>query len=116
MTASELLERLAKLGDPQTRKTHMRHGAREPLFGVKIEHLKVLKRELGTNYELSLELFATGNSDAMYLAGLIADPPRMKQADLERWVKQADWSCISDTIVAGVTASSRFATKLAGKW
>jgi hypothetical protein len=41
-----------------------------------------------------MELFATGNSDVQYLAGLIADPVKFTIADFERWGLEAKWSMI----------------------
>ena len=70
MTASEILKKLARLGSPGIKKTLMRHGAKEPLFGVKIEDLKKIQKTIKSDYALSLQLYDTGNSDAMYLAGL----------------------------------------------
>lgn len=44
MTVEEVITGLEALGNEQTKKTHLRHGATEPLFGVKVGDLKkVLK-------------------------------------------------------------------------
>ena len=51
------------------KKVFTRHGAREPFFGVKVGNLKILVKKIKTDHKLALELFKTGNSDAMYLAG-----------------------------------------------
>jgi hypothetical protein len=40
MTANEVMSELKAFGDEQTKKTYIRHGAREPLFGVKVADLK----------------------------------------------------------------------------
>jgi len=40
MKLEEVMNRLAQLGNENTKKTFMGHGAREPLFGVKITELK----------------------------------------------------------------------------
>ena len=68
MTANEILVELEKMGDASTKKTLMNHGAREPFFGVKVADLKTILKKTKKNHELSLELYRTGNSDAMYLA------------------------------------------------
>jgi 3-methyladenine DNA glycosylase AlkD len=115
-TAKELLAELKKLGTEQTKKTLLRHGAREPFFGVKVADLKVIQKRIKKDYQLALDLFDTGNSDAMYLAGLIADPERMTKADLRKWVKGAYWSMLSCYTVAWVAAESRFGRELALEW
>ncbi len=59
------------MGSEQTKKVFMRHGAREPFFGVKVGDMKKIVKRVKKNHELSLALYDTGNGDAMYLAGLM---------------------------------------------
>jgi 3-methyladenine DNA glycosylase AlkD len=47
--------------------------------------LKVLVKRIGVDHELAQELWATGNHDARTLAVKIADPSRVKPAELDRW-------------------------------
>ncbi len=98
------------------KKYLVKHGAREPFFGVKVEDLKKIQKKVKSDYQLSLELYNTGNSDAMYLAGLIADPSKMSRDDLNDWVKKAYWSMISEFTVAWVASESPFGTELALQW
>lgn len=116
MTADEVLAELATLGSEQTKKVLMRHGAREPFFGVKVEDLKKLQKRLKTDHALARQLYDTGNSDAMYLAGLIADPARATKAELRRWVKKAYWQMLSDYTVPWVAAESPHGAALAREW
>jgi len=73
MTVKEVLKQLEDFGDERTKNTLSKHGAKEPFFGVKVADLKKILKQTKKNHELSLELYNTGNSDAMYLAGLMAD-------------------------------------------
>src|SRR5262245_33590924 len=102
MTAQEVLARLRKLGSESIKKVLVKHGAREPCYGVKVADLKVLQKKIKKDHALSLELFDSGNSDAMYLAGLIAEPAKMSRAQLQKWVKAAYWHMISCYTVAWV--------------
>lgn len=116
MTADEVLAELATLGNETTKKVLMRHGAREPFYGVKIEDLKKVQKRIKKNHALALALYDTGNSDAMYLAGLIADPAKMKKSDLQKWVKNAHWYMLSEYTVAWVAADSPHGPELAREW
>lgn len=116
MTTKEILLELEKFGDPQTKKTLMTHGAKEPLFGVKVEHLKTILKKTKKNHELALELYATGNSDAMYLAGLMADETKMTEAHLNEWVKNAYWSYLNEYTVPWVASETAFGFDLGLKW
>lgn len=117
MTAVEILKELEQLGSASYKKTMLKHGAQEPLFGVKIEDMKKrFVKPIKKDYQLALDLFDTGNSDAMYLAGLLADETRMTKKDLQKWAKQATWSMISEYSVAWVTSESPFGFELALEW
>ena len=116
MTAEEVVAELKKLGNENIKRVLLKHGAKEPFFGVKIEDLKKIQRRIKHDHELSLALYDTGISDAMYLAGLIADDQRMTKRDLERWARQAHWTYICDFTVPWVAAGSKHGWELGLKW
>ncbi len=116
MTCEEVMRELESYSDERTKQTLMRHGAREPFFGVKVQDLKKNLKKTKKNHELSLDLYKTGNSDAMYLAGLMADESRISKADLEDWVKNAYWSYLSEYAVPWVAAETPHGLELGLKW
>lgn len=116
MNSNEILNELSKLGNTNTKKVLINHGAKEPFYGVKVADLKNIQKRIKKDYKLSLELFDTGNSDAMYLAGLIADEDKMTQKDLNKWAKNAYWYMLSEYTVAWIAAESRFGWELTLKW
>lgn len=103
-------------GSESIKKILLKHGVKEPFFGVKVEYLKVIQKKVKTDYQLALDLYATGNADAMYLAGLIADDTKMTKADLQTWVEQANSNNISEYTVPWVTAEGRYGFELALEW
>jgi len=104
MTSAEIMQQLKKLGTSQTRKTFARHGCLKDFFGVKIGDMKPIAKKIGTNTKLAKQLYKTGNADAQYFAGLIADGSEFSTAELEQWVKGASWRMVSEYTVAWVTA------------
>ena len=116
MTAKEILKELQEYGDERTKKTLMTHGAKEPIFGVKVADLKKILKKTKKNHELSLELYNTGNSDAMYLAGLMADEKQISKEQLEDWVDKAYWSYLCEYVVPWVAAESEYGFELGLKW
>jgi 3-methyladenine DNA glycosylase AlkD len=116
MTLIEIMQQLQQLGQPAIRKVLVNHGAHEPFFGVKVEDLKKIQKKINNDYALSLELFSTGNSDAMYLAGLIANPARMTRANLNDWADKAYWYMLSEYTVAWVASESLYGIELALEW
>src|SRR5208282_4815186 len=116
MTSKEVLAQLKKLGSEPTKKTLMKHGAKEPFFGVKVADLKTLQKKIKTDHALALALYDSGNSDAMYLAGMIADPAAMTKSDLKKWAKAAYWHMLSAYTVPWVASESAFGRELALEW
>ena len=45
MTLNEVMQELESYGEESTKKTLMKHGAKEPFFGVRVQDLKkILKK------------------------------------------------------------------------
>ena len=116
MDLKEVMKELEFYGNEQTKKTHMNHGGKEPIFGVKVGDLKKILKKTRKNHELSLALYDTGNSDAMYLAGLMADEKQITKAQLNKWVENAYWSFLSEYAVAWVAAETNFGFELGLEW
>ncbi len=115
-TASNIMKELEAMGSEQTRKTFSRHGAPENMFGVKIGDMKLIVKRIKKDYQLAIDLFNTGNSDAMYLAGLIGDETKMTKADLNKWAKKSTWHMISEYTVPFVASESQYGWDLAIEW
>ncbi len=116
MTVETIMAELKAKGSESIKKILLKHGVKEPFFGVKVEHLKLIQKQIKKDYQLSKDLFATGNADAMYLAGLIADETKMTKADLNGWVKNAESNNINEYTVPWITAESKFGYELAMDW
>ena len=78
--------------------------------------MKPILKRYKNNHELALELFKTGNSDAMYLAGLMSKPALMTPTVLDEWIKGASWHMISEYTVAWNAAESPYKFEMARKW
>jgi 3-methyladenine DNA glycosylase AlkD len=116
MTVQEIMDDLKAHGSDSIKKVLSKHGVKEPFFGVKIEHMKPIQKKVKMDYQLAKDLYATGNADAMYLAGLIADDEKMTTADLQAWVQQAVSTNISEYTVPWVTAGSNYGYDIALEW
>ena len=116
MTAKEILAELKPLGSDSYKKVMANHGVKEPSFGVKISDLQKIQKRIKKDYQLALDLYDTGNYDAMYLAGLIADDARMTRRNLERWLANATHSPLVSYTVPWVAAGSPHGWELALEW
>ncbi len=117
MTAKDILEELEPLGQEKYKRMLMKnYGVKEPCFGVKIGDLKKIQKRIKIDRQLALDLYDTGNYDAMYLAGLIADDARMTKKDLQRWADKAYAGSLPGATVAWVAAGSPHGRDLALQW
>ena len=116
MTLNEVMQELEAYGNEQTKKTFMKHGAVEPFFGVKVGDMKKILKKTKKNHELSLALFDTGNGDAMYLAGLMADEKQINKEQLNNWVRNASWYMVSEYTVPWIASESPYGMELGLEW
>lgn len=116
MDFETVMQELEALGKERTKKIYMSNGAQEPLFGVATGAMKPIAKKIKINQPLAEELYATGNYDAMYFAGIIADPKAMTEADFDRWMDTAYFYMLSDYVVAVTLSESDIAQEVADKW
>ena len=116
MDVQTVLERLEALGTERTKKIYMNKGAKEPLYGVATGAMKPLFKAIKINQPLAERLFATNNYDAMYFAGMIANPNVMTKADFNRWIEAAYFYMLSDYVVAVTLAEAPIAQQVADEW
>jgi len=116
MTTEQIMKELEKKGSESIRKIFKNHGNNGPMYGVKVGDLKVIQKKVKKDHELAMGLFATGNYDAMYLAGLIADESKMSKKDIQQWAERSTNKGISEYTVAWVAAESEHGWELGMKW
>ncbi|OCA90507.1 DNA alkylation repair protein [Bacillus sp. FJAT-27225] len=116
MNLEMVMQELEALGKERTKKIYISNGAQEPLFGVATGAMKPIAKKIKINQPLAEELYATGNYDAMYFAGIIADPNAMTEQDYDRWMDGAYFYMLSDYVVAVTLSESDIAQKVADKW
>ncbi len=115
MTCEDVMKVLEQAGSSQTKKTYLRHGAAEPLFGVSFATLGSLVKKIGVNHDLAMSLWETGNFDARNLAFKIADPSRLRLRDLDRWARETTVRlCVGYVSMIGAERSDGLA--LAERW
>ncbi|MGC3791740.1 DNA alkylation repair protein [Priestia aryabhattai] len=111
-----VMKELEALGTERIKKTYINNGAHDPLFGVATGKMKPIAKKIKKNQALAERLYASGNYDAMYFAGIIADPTEMTAEDFERWIDKAYFYMISDYVVAVTLSETDFAQVVADRW
>lgn len=116
MQLDDVMVALAAKGSEATKRIFLKHGAKEPFFGVKVADLTTIAKKIKGDHPLALELYATGNGDAQYLAGIVADGAQMSRKELQTWADKAAWRMISNTIVPWVASENPEGFALALQW
>lgn len=116
MDFETVMRELEVLSKPRMKKIYLSNGAQEPLFGVTTGEMKPMSKKIKKNQLLAEELYATGNYDAMYFAGVISDPKVMTESDFNRWMDAAYFYMLSDFVVAVTLSESDIAQDVADKW
>jgi len=118
ISAKSVIGELKKKGSEKTRNIYARHGMpAERTFGVSIADLKKIAKTIKGQQALARELYETGNVDAMYLAGIVADGSQMSRNQLQTWAEGASGiQMISEYTVPWVTVENPLARELALEW
>lgn len=117
-TVQSVMDELRACGKESHLKTYIRHGIpAERTFGVPNPDLKSIAKSIKGQQELALQLFSTGNMDAMYLAGIVVDGAKMTRDQLQTWVKGShDIVTIANFPVAWAAIENSEGWKLALEW
>lgn len=116
MEFEAVMQELEALGKERTKKIYLSNGAHEPVFGVATGAMKPIAKKIKINQPLAEELYATGNYDTMYFAGIIADPNGMTESDYNRWIDSTFFYMLSDYVVAVTLSESAIAQEVADRW
>ncbi len=115
---ASVMAELKKKGTEKTRKIYARHGmATDKMFGVSMADLKIIAKTIKGQQALACGLYETGNLDAMYLAGMVADGSKMTPKELNAWAEgAANLQMISEYTVPWVTVENPQGRELARQW
>jgi 3-methyladenine DNA glycosylase AlkD len=117
-TVTSVMAELKKKGTEKTRKIYARHGmTTDNMFGVSVADLKVIAKTIKGQQALACELYETGNMDAMYLAGMVADGFQMTPKQLNEWAEgAANLQMVAEYTVPWVTVENPHGRDLAMQW
>ncbi len=116
MTRAEILKQLQAWGEPGMRAVNIKNGAGEDHFGVNLSKLRTLAKQLKANHPLALELWATGNVDAMLLATLLMKPRELAPEEMDAMIRQVSYFKVADWLVVNVVRKSKHARELRKLW
>jgi 3-methyladenine DNA glycosylase AlkD len=85
-------------------------------FGVSVPELRRMAKVLGTDHELALVLWDTGNHEARTLASMVDDPAAVTEAQMERWAADFDSWDVCDQVTSNLFDKTPFAYDKVREW
>ncbi len=99
-SAPDVIAYLRSIGSEENRQGMLRYGIRiERALGISHGDQRRIARAIGRDHARAFELWASGLTEAQFIASLTADPKRFTSADARAWAAEFD----SWDIVDGVT-------------
>lgn len=115
--SQNILKRLKSLSNPKAVEGMARFGINpKHTYGVSIPKLRALAKEIGKNHLLARQLWSSRIHEARILAGMIDEPARVTEAQMERWVKDFDSWDVCDQCCMNLFEKTRFAYRKCVEW
>lgn len=103
----DILIQLEQLSNPTRKKIIAKHVKGDNYFGVAMKDLRNLAKEIGINQDLALQLWSTGNIDAMMLAISIFDSSQLDKNILEKLVSDLNYYIVCDELTNHLIIKSK---------
>jgi len=113
MNYEEILEKLESLKNPKNIDGMARFGIRPKVkvFGISIPEVRKIGKEIGRDHELALRLFDSEIHEARILASIVAEPEKLTEQQIEKWIKTFDSWDVVDQICMNIFDKSKIAVK-----
>lgn len=116
MTLQEALELLERHGQPRVRELNITKGAPENHFGVKMGDIRAIARTIKFDHDLGLQLWESGNVDAMLLATLVLRPRLLSDDEVEAMVASVTYAWLADWLMTHVVKQHPSKETLRLRW
>ena len=116
-TLEQIIDEIRKRGDPNVVAGMTRFGIQaSKALGVSIPQLRDLAKKIGKNHSMAEQLWQTGIHEARILAGMIDDPARVTEDQMEKWVNDFDSWDIVDGSCGNLFDKTELAVRKALEW
>jgi len=85
-------------------------------LGVSVPDMRAIAKETGKDHALALALWETGIPEARIVAGMVAEPARLTEAQMEDWVGDIDSWDVCDQVCMNLFEKTPLAWKKIGDW
>jgi 3-methyladenine DNA glycosylase AlkD len=116
-SVKDVLDRLQSKAQPEQLKGMAKYGmAVEQRLGVSVPDMRKLAKEIGKDHKLALDLWRTGIAEAKIVAGMVGDPAKLTEEQMEDWVKDIDSWDVCDQVCMNLFEKNQLAWKKIIDW
>jgi 3-methyladenine DNA glycosylase AlkD len=88
----------------------------EQRLGVSVPDMRKLAKEIGKDHKLALDLWRTGIAEARIVAGMVGDPAKLTEEQMEDWVKGINSWDVCDQVCMNLFEKNQLAWRKILDW
>jgi 3-methyladenine DNA glycosylase AlkD len=116
-SVKDVLDKLQSKAKPEQLKGMTKYGMTvEQRLGVSVPDMKKLAKEIGRDHKLALDLWRTGIAEARIIAGMVGDPAKLTEEQMEDWVKGINSWDVCDQVCMNLFEKNQLAWKKIVDW
>jgi 3-methyladenine DNA glycosylase AlkD len=116
-SVKDVLDRLQSKAKPEQLAGMAKYGITvEQRLGVSVPDMRKLAKELGRDHKLALDLWRTGIAEARIVAGMVGDPAKLTEEQMEEWVTGIDSWDVCDQVCMNLFEKNQLAWKKIVHW
>ncbi len=116
-TLRDVLEEIRRRGDPKALNGMSYFGIETTrAFGVSVPQLRDIAKKTGRSHELAQQLWKTGIHEARLLAGMIDDPTKVTDLQMEKWATEFNSWDVVDGSCGNLFDKTPIAVRKAHEW
>jgi 3-methyladenine DNA glycosylase AlkD len=116
-SVKDVLDKLQSKAQPERLKGMAKYGMTvEQRLGVSVPDMRKLSKEIGRDHELALDLWRTGIAEARIVAGMVGDPAKLTEEQMEEWVKGINSWDVCDQVCMNLFEKNQLAWKKIFDW
>ena len=116
-SVKDVLDKLQGRAQPEQLKGMAKYGITvERRLGVSVPDMRKLAKEIGRDHKLALDLWRTGIAEARIVAGMVGDPAKLTEEQMEEWVKGINSWDVCDQVCMNLFEKNQLAWKKIVDW
>jgi 3-methyladenine DNA glycosylase AlkD len=116
-SVKDVLDKLQSKAQPEQLEGMAKYGMTvEQRLGVSVPDMRKLAKEIGRDHKLALDLWGTGIAEARIMAGMIGEPDKLTEEQMEDWVKGINSWDVCDQVCMNLFEKNQLAWKKIADW